>query len=131
MTDPERPDWHELLERAEAQAAARAAADEVGEPAFRAIPNDPAARVVGAMFDARSGDWVVTAQGDYQAAAVETMRADGSGYQRVIALEWPGRRNHSDELVTVRLMVHPDDALGLAEVLAHAARWLLSTEPPT
>ena len=92
--------------------------------AFRPIEGDPGAPQVAAMFDARSQDWIVTAAGDYHTAAVETMRVDGSGYQRVVVLEWPGRRNHSDELVTVRLMISPEDAAGLAKVLAHTAAWM-------
>lgn len=91
---------------------------------FRPIPGDPGGVDVVAMFDARSDDWILTAPGDYQTAAVEAMRSDGSDHQPCIILEWPGRRNHTDEHVTVRLMMSPGDALGLAEVLAHSASWL-------
>lgn len=96
----------------------------MGDPVFRPLADDPSAVVVSEMFDARSEDWVLMADGDYRAAAVETFRDDGSGHQPGIALEWPGRRNHTDELVTVRLLMSPDDALGLAEVLAHAGTWM-------
>ena len=66
----------------------------------------------------------MTVPGDYQAAAVEAMRYDGSDWQRMIALEWPARRNHGKEHAVLRLMISPGDALGLAEVLTHTADWL-------
>ena len=92
--------------------------------AFRPLPDDPSAPTVAEMFDARAEDWILSRPGDYKTAAVEAFRADGSGHQRLVILEWPGRRNHSTEEVTVRLMIHPDDAIGLAQVLFHTARWL-------
>lgn len=91
---------------------------------WRPLPNDPDAAVVRDMFDARSEDWLLTTQGEYHTAAAETMLGDGSGYQRVVVLEWPARRNHTDEQLTVRLMISPEDAVGLAEVLAHTAAWM-------
>lgn len=94
--------------------------------AWRPLPDDPDRGVVARMFDARSADWVLTAPGDYQAAAAETMREDGTGWQQVVVLEWPGRRNHTTGQVRVRMMMDPEDALGLADVLAHSARWLLA-----
>lgn len=90
---------------------------------FRPIDGDPGAEQIVAMFDA-GGDWLLSDEGGYQTAAVEAMKADGTNLQRVVALEWPARRNHSDETVTVRLMISPDDALGLADVLGHTARWM-------
>lgn len=96
--------------------------------AFRPIPGDPAAEQVVAMFDARSEDWILGDVGDYQTAAAETMRADGSDFQRVVLLEWPGRRNHTEDRLTVRLMLNPEDALGLAEVLAHTAVWMMEAQ---
>lgn len=92
---------------------------------WQPIPGDPSAVQVAAMFDA-GGDWLVTAPGDYQTAAVQAMQRDGSHLQNVVILEWPTRRNHSDEHVMVRLIISPDDALGLAQVLAHTARWMKS-----
>lgn len=96
------------------------------DQAWRPLPDDPDGPTVARMFDARSSDWVVAAPGDYHAAAAETWRKDGTGWQQVVVLEWPGRRNHTDEHVRVRLMIDPEDALGLADVLAHSARWLLA-----
>lgn len=95
---------------------------------FRPIPGDPGGETIAAMFDARSDDWLLSSPGDYQTGAAETMREDGTSHQRVVILEWPARRNHTDEHVTVRLMISPDDALGLAEVLAHTARWMKANE---
>lgn len=80
------------------------------------------------MLDLGSDEWLLAAEGGYHTAAIETFKNDGSGYQRVIALEWPARVNHSDERRTVRLMVSADDALGLANVLTHTANWLRSIE---
>jgi len=93
--------------------------------AFRPVPSDPSAGQVAAMFDARADNWLLAAGGCYQTGAAETMRHDGTGWQRVVILEYPARRNHTDEHVTVRLMIHPQDALGLAETLAHTAAWML------
>lgn len=90
----------------------------------RPLPDDPSAPQVQAMIDVRSDERLVGAPGDYSTAAVETMRADGSDHQVCIALEWPARVNHTPELRTVRMLISPDDAAGLAEVLAHTARWL-------
>lgn len=95
---------------------------------FRPLPEDPSAEMVAAMFDATAENWILSRAGDYQTAAVETMQADGSAHQRLIALEWPGRPNHTDEQVTVRVLMRPDDALGLAEVLTHTARWMQAAE---
>lgn len=91
---------------------------------IRPLPEDPSGPTVEAMFDIRSTEWFVAAGGDYQTAAVETMKADGSAWQRLVALEWPARVNNSDERRTIRLLIDPDDALGLAQVLAQTALWM-------
>lgn len=96
----------------------------MSEPAFRALPGDPDGPMVEAMFDIRSEDWILASNGTFQTAALEAMRDDGSGHQVVVALEWPGRRNHTDEQVTVRLLMSPEDAEGLADVLEGTGRWL-------
>jgi hypothetical protein len=92
---------------------------------FRPIPGDPGAEEAMRIFDANADNWLLADGGHYQTAAAETMKNDGSGFQRVVILEYPARKNHTDEKVTVRLMIHPMDALGLAEVLAHTASWML------
>lgn len=91
---------------------------------LRPLPGDPDEQTVRAMFDLRGELWHVAAPGGYQSAAVETMKADGSQWQRLVALEWPGRVNNSDELVTVRLLIAPEDAMNLALVLAHTGSYL-------
>jgi hypothetical protein len=78
------------------------------------------------MFDLNAEDWWLTTEGGYQTAAAETMRRDGSGFQQVIILEWPARLNKTHEEKVLRLMVSPEDADGLAEVLRHTARWMKS-----
>ena len=98
------------------------------EPQFGPIPGDTTGEQIMAMFDANSQEWILSAEGDYQTGGVEVFRYDGSDHQRLIALEWPGRKNHSDEKVTVRLFIHPDDALGLAKVLTHTAWWMKAAE---
>ncbi|MGH9249213.1 MAG: hypothetical protein ACRD0W_06840 [Acidimicrobiales bacterium] len=97
----------------------------MSNPQFHPIPGDPDAPTVSAMFDATSDEWILTASGDYHSAAVQAMKHDGTDLQTCVILEWPGRVNHSTEHRTVRLMMSPDDAIGLADVLAHTARWLL------
>lgn len=92
----------------------------------RPIPGDPSFAHVESMLDIEGEEWWLTAPGDYKTAAVETMRFDGSDWQRMIALEWPARRNHGQEFKIIRLMISPGDAAGLADVLNHTAKWLLA-----
>lgn len=95
---------------------------------LRPIPDDPSAATVEAMIDLRNEEWLVSAVGDYQTGAVEAMKNDGTNFQRLVALEWPVRVNNGDEIRTVRLLIAPEDAIGLAEVLAHTAVWLAAAE---
>jgi hypothetical protein len=95
-------------------------------PHFRPIPGDPGAVHVEAMFDARAERWILASAGDYQSAAVQAIRADGTMLQNCVALEWPGRINHTDECVTVRLLMSPEDAVELAKVLQHSGLWMLA-----
>ena len=90
----------------------------------RPIPNDPTRELVQSMLDIEGEVWWLTAEGDYTTSAVETMSHEGADWQRVIALEWPARRNHGKEHRILRMMISPEDALGLAEVLIHTAQWL-------
>lgn len=97
----------------------------------RPLPNDPDREMVGGMFDLTNDEieWWLSAGGEYQTGAAETMRADGSDWQRVVLLEWPARVNRQhgpDAERKVRLMIAPEDGIGLAEVLAHTSAWLLS-----
>ena len=94
----------------------------------RPIPGDPAILQVESVLDVKGEEWWLTDPGDYTTAAVEAMRDDGSDFQRVIALTWPARRNHTEEKKVIRLLISPGDALGLAEILTHTARWLLAAE---
>lgn len=91
----------------------------------RPIPGDPAGPKIESMMDIRHEDWWISQTGDINTAAVETMRVDGSQFQRVIAIEIPVRKNHQTELETLRLMIHPESAISLAENLAHTGAWLL------
>lgn len=70
--------------------------------------------------------WLLGTAGDYEAFAVESMTRDGRNWQRAIALRWPARINKTDERVLLRLIISPEDAEGLAEVLTHTATWLRS-----
>lgn len=90
---------------------------------IRPIPLDPSREVVESILEADQS-WLVAAAGDYEAFAVETMRRDGSNWQRLIAIRWPARINKTDEHVQLRLLVDPEDAAGLAQVLIHTATWL-------
>lgn len=91
---------------------------------FKPVPDDPDAPTVETMFDAKSPDWILTATGDYETAAAQAMSDDGSNMQNVVILQWPGRRNHTTEFLTVRLMMSPEDAVGLGEVLLHTGLWM-------
>lgn len=93
---------------------------------IRPVPQDPDAPMIAEMFDLRDEEWYCSAPGEYQTAAVETMKRDGSSWQRSVALEWPARINNSDETKIIRLLVSPEDAIGLADALATSAAWLLS-----
>jgi hypothetical protein len=95
---------------------------------IRPIPGDPAEAQVVAAFDLRDEAWLLSAPGDYEAAAVEVFKQDGSNYQRLVAVQWPARLNNGTERVTVRLLIAPEDAEGLAGVLQHTARWLKAAE---
>jgi hypothetical protein len=96
---------------------------------LRPIKGDPSGAQVVAMFDLKSEEWWLSRAGDYQTAAGETVSNDGAHWERVIMLEWPARVNHEhgpEAERTLRLLIAPEDALGLAEVLAHTAAWLMS-----
>jgi hypothetical protein len=95
----------------------------------RPIPGDPGAEQVVAMFNANDDPWYLSAGGDMQSCAVETMANDGGDFQRVVAMEIPVRLNHTDERSTFRLMIDPVDALQIAEHLCHTAGWMLGLEP--
>ena len=94
----------------------------------RPIPGDPAGPMVESMMDIRAGDWWITQSGDVKTGAVETMRVDGSEWQRCVAVELPVRRNHGKKQETLRFFIHPQAALLLAENLAHTSIWLLEHE---
>lgn len=95
---------------------------------MRPIPGDPGAESIEAML-AISDDWLLTAGGGYETGAVETMTKDGGNFLRAIALTWPARRNHTTDQVTVRLLISPEDAIGLAANLVHTADWMLRNVP--
>jgi hypothetical protein len=95
------------------------------DPAWRPLEDDAGKDIIGKVFDIRSEDWLLTDGGGYQTAAAETWQKDGGVWQEVVILEWPARKNHSEEKVMVRLMISPEDAMGLAEVLESTATWLM------
>lgn len=94
----------------------------------RPIPGDPGAEQIKAMMDIRHEEWWLAQPGPIDTAAVETMRVDGSEWQRMIAIEIPVRKNHTGKVETLRVMIHPAAAIILAETLAHTAVWLQRTE---
>lgn len=89
----------------------------------RPIAADPSAEIVEGMLEVDES-WLLSAPGDYDTFAVESMTRDGGNWQRTIALRWPARINKTDERVLLRLLIAPEDALGLAELLTHTANWL-------
>lgn len=90
------------------------------------LPYDPAAAEIVEMFDLGAENWYYSAPGDYQVAAVQAMKNDGTNFQTLLALEWPVRNRNTNEESTLRLLIHPDDAVGLASVLQHTTKWLAS-----
>lgn len=92
---------------------------------IRPIAADPSFDIVDAMIEADQS-WLLAAAGDYDTFAIESMTRDGRNWQRAIAVRWPARINKTDEHVLLRLIISPDDAIGLAEVLTRTARWLQS-----
>ena len=92
---------------------------------MRPIPGDPDSEEIVAMFDLRDEEWWLTAGGEYMSAAGETMQAGGKAWQRVVMLQWPTRLNHGTEEKTIRLLISPEDAIGLGQVLLHTGNWLM------
>lgn len=92
-------------------------------PAVRPIPSDPTAAEIAGFMEIDQ-TWVISDGGDYATAAVEAMTNDGGNYQRVVALQWPGRLNRTGERATVRLLMDPRDAVALAESLLRSVAWL-------
>jgi hypothetical protein len=91
----------------------------------RPIPLDPSHDQILSMIEVDQS-WLMTASGDYDTFAVEAMTRDGSNWQRVIALRWPARINKTDEKVMLRMLISPEDAIGLAAVMTHTAKWLMT-----
>ena len=89
----------------------------------RPVPLDPSAHLVAEAISSAS-TWLLTDSGDYQTFAVEAFRNDGTGHQVAVALQWPARLNHDDSPATVRLLISPEDAEGLAKTLLSTVRWL-------
>jgi hypothetical protein len=89
----------------------------------RPISLDPSRITIARMIEVDQS-WLLGTDGDYEAFAVETMKRDGTSWQRAIAVRWPARINKTDEKVLLRLLISPEDALGLADVLMHTAGWL-------
>ncbi len=73
-------------------------------------------------------EWYLTRPGEFQTAAVETMKRDGSDWQRLILMTWPARHNYGDEDEEVRLAISVEDAAGLVETLTHTIKWLRAVE---
>ena len=100
----------------------------MSDDSIRPVPNDPTSDQIQKMLDLATGDWWYTDAGDYDAAAVELFKKDGSNYQLAIALTWPCRIRGTNELRTLQLLLSPEHALNLASHLTHVARWLKARE---
>lgn len=94
---------------------------------LRPLPGD-SSRLEAVGMIQTGDDWVLLAPGEFMTAAVESMKNDGTGWQRLVALTLPGRYNHTDTMVTVRLLMRPEDALGIVQAVAHTAMWLQADE---
>lgn len=49
-------------------------------------------------------------------------------FEPLVIVQWPGRINKTDEEVTVRMAISPEDAVGLAQVLHHSGRRMMRAE---
>lgn len=92
------------------------------------IPEDPSNPEIALVIRQFDDAWALAAGGDYMTFAVEAFKNDGSDHQKLVAMVFPSRYNHTDEDVTIRLLLSPEDAQGLAETLAHTVAWLSSLE---
>lgn len=100
------------------------------EPAFRPIPGDPSGPMVSEVFNARAKDWILGAPGEHHTAAVEAYQLlVPAKPQHLVIVQWPGRRNHTKDLVTVRMMMGGEDAVSLGESLLHSGRWIVENFP--
>lgn len=88
-------------------------------------PLDSAADQVGEYLPLDE-TWAVTAPGDYHAGAVLAIHKATGNSRALVAITIPARLNHTDELVTIRLLIDPEDVTGIAEAISGAARWIRS-----
>lgn len=89
------------------------------------LPYDPSAFEVQSMLDLHEGEpWFMTDAGEYDTFALYAMKADGTNPQILVALQWPTRINRTDTKQVVQMLIHPDDAKGLAEILTATTDWL-------
>lgn len=90
----------------------------------RPVHGDTKGFLVGQRLVSLAGKaWFASDGGDYQTYAVEARNKATGTWDLLVALEWPGRVIGTEDRSTVRMLIHPEDAAGLAEVLAHTARW--------
>lgn len=89
-------------------------------------PEDNSKDIVLEVFAMdKEDEWWLTEEGEYKTAAGLLVRySDTDNPEVMVMLEWPMRRNKSQESKTLRLLIHPDDAKGLSEVLEHTAIWI-------
>jgi hypothetical protein len=96
----------------------------------RPLPYDPSYHQVQSFLDAASDDaeWLLTAPGEYQTAAVETTLYDGSKHQKSVLMEIPVRTNHTSDYKTIRLFMSAEDAVSIAKCLIETAMWMEMAE---
>lgn len=99
----------------------------MSEP-VRPLPFDPSRDNVQSFLTDLDGDWLYTSAGDYQTAAVEGFKRDGTNYQRLIALSWPVRHHGETEDTLLQLLIDPVDVVGLLANLSHTVAWLTAAE---
>jgi hypothetical protein len=86
---------------------------------------DPSKMIVKSMLDLHEGEpWYLSNGGEYDTFAVYAFKKDGTDGEILVALQWPTRINRTDIKKFVQLLIHPDDARGLAEVLNSTCDWL-------
>ena len=95
---------------------------------IRPIPEDSSSEEVKLVLEQFDDSWALANAGDYMTFAVDAFKNDGSNHQKLLALVFPARLNNTDEDITIRLLLSPEDAQGLAETMAHTVAWLRSLD---
>jgi hypothetical protein len=91
---------------------------------LRPLPDDPSGPEIESIMDLSSDEWLLANEGEMNLGMVAAMKADDSGYQELLAIEFPVRVNNSTETRTLRLLLDESSATTLIEEMLHPLAWL-------